>query len=134
MNINKTSLINAAIDAAEHAYSPYSGFKVGAAILGSDGIIYTGCNVENASYGLTICAERTAAVKMVSCGCQKIAAMAVYCNAGDSCMPCGACRQLLIEFAAQDTPIYTQGNKLQQDFTMAELLPHAFSGAFDEKI
>ncbi len=134
MKIDKTKLLNAAVDAAMLAYSPYSGFKVGASILGVDGNIYTGCNVENASYGITICAERTAAVKMVSSGCQSIVALAVYCAAGESCMPCGACRQFLIEFAKQDTPIYTKGNKLQQDFTVGELLPHAFSGAFDEKI
>ncbi len=134
MKINKERLLTAAIEAAEHAYSPYSGFKVGAAVLGIDGNVYTGCNVENASYGLTICAERTAAVKMVSNGCKKIAALAVYCAAGESCMPCGACRQLIIEFAGQDTPIYTKGSKHQQDFTVGELLPHAFSGAFDEKI
>ncbi len=134
MNNRKELLLNEAINAADFAYSPYSGFNVGAAILGADGNIYTGCNVENASYGLTICAERTAAVKMISSGCKEIVEMAVYCAAGKSCMPCGACRQLLSEFAPPDTVIHTLGNELQLDLTVAELLPHAFSGAFDEKI
>ncbi|MCA9971092.1 MAG: cytidine deaminase [Anaerolineales bacterium] len=97
------ALIAAARDAQEMAYAPYSGYPVGAALLGGDGRIYTGCNVENASFGLSNCAERTAVFKMVSEGQHEILAVAVCTdNAGS---PCGACRQVLVEFAG-DVPVY----------------------------
>ncbi len=135
MDSTKSRLLTAAKKAAENAYSPYSGYKVGAAVLGADGKVYTGCNVENASYGATNCAERTAIFNMVSQGCTQITEMAVYCGAGSSCMPCGVCRQVISEFTA--TPnilIHTLGSELQKSFTVNELLPHAFSGEFNEKI
>lgn len=99
----KQALIDAARAAQAQAYAPYSAYAVGAALLGSDGRIYTGCNVENASYGLSNCAERTAVFKMVSEGQRQILAVAVCTdNAGS---PCGACRQVLAEFAG-DVPVF----------------------------
>ena len=93
------SLAKKAAEARNNAYAPYSKFKVGAAVLGEDGNIYTGCNIENVSYGLTMCAERTAIYKMVSSGCTKFVAIAV--SAGEKptdSAPCGACRQVMGEF------------------------------------
>lgn len=92
-------LMQAAEAACENAYAPYSGFKVGAALLTGDGRIYTGCNVENSSYGAAICAERTAAVKAVSEGCVRFSAIAVTNSKGGLTYPCGICRQFLSEFA-----------------------------------
>ena len=92
-------LVAEAVKARNNAYVPYSKFKVGAAVLGADGNIYTGCNIENVSYGLTMCAERTAIFKMVSTGCTKFVAIAV--SAGEKptdSAPCGACRQVMGEF------------------------------------
>ncbi len=135
MDKMKNKLLSLAQQAADNAYSPYSGFKVGAAVLGTDGTIYTGCNIENAAYGSTVCAERTAIFNMVSQGCRQIAELAVYCNAGSSCMPCGSCRQVISEFASSsDIPIHTLGSEKQITFSLNKLLPYAFSGAFDEKI
>ena len=107
-------LFEAAKQRQKNAYVPYSHFKVGAAVLGSDGKIYKGCNIENASFGLTNCAERTAMFKMVSEGCQSFAALAVVAGEtpGDS-GPCGACRQVMSEFAenVNETPVYIFGTK-----------------------
>ena len=95
----REKLISAAWQAREQAYVPYSGFAVGAAALGGDGRIYSGCNIENASYGLTNCAERTAVFNMVSQGCQHLTAIAVCGGDGKPvCFPCGACRQALLEY------------------------------------
>ncbi len=121
-------LLEAAKTASRIAYCPYSKFHVGAAIR-AGGHIFTGANVENASYGLTVCAERTAAFAAVLAGYVKIDAVAVACvDAPDGCdtgllMPCGACRQVLAEFAAPDTPVVVDRVGI---LTMAELLPHAF--------
>lgn len=106
-------LIDYSIKARKNAYAPYSKFKVGAAVLGIDGKIYTGCNVENASFGLTNCAERTAIFKMVSEGCQSFVALAVVGGSdepGES-GPCGACRQVISEFCEDinTTPIINAG-------------------------
>lgn len=106
-------LIDCAIEYRKKAYAPYSRFKVGAAVLGSDGVIYGGCNIENASYGLTNCAERTAIFKMVSEGCLTFKAIAVV--GGDdepgTSGPCGACRQVISEFRedVNTTPIIEAG-------------------------
>ena len=119
-------LIVAAREARENAYAPYSGFKVGAALLAEDGQIYTGCNVENVSYGLSICAERTALVKAVSCGQRVFKAIAVTADTEDFCSPCGACRQALAEFGP-DIKVYfvdCRGDYLMH--TTAELLPRSF--------
>ncbi|MCB0006203.1 MAG: cytidine deaminase [Anaerolineales bacterium] len=120
----REALIDAAMQTRERAYVPYSHYQVGAALLGGDGQIYTGVNVENASYGLTICAERTAVVSMVAAGQQRILAVAVATdNAGS---PCGACRQVLVEFAG-DVPVYLIDKERQvREFTTHELLPEHF--------
>ena len=108
----KQTLVQLARQAAQNAYVPYSHFKVGAAILGEKGGIYTGCNVENASLGLTICAERNACTTMVAQGETRIAAVAIYGGgtAGEAA-PCGACRQFMLEFAdeALEAPLYFAG-------------------------
>ena len=121
---DRNALIQAAIEARKKSYSPYSQYAVGAALLAENGRFYTGCNVENASYGLAICAERTAVVKMVSDGVQKIKAIVVCTeNAGS---PCGACRQVLVEFAG-DVPVWlvdADGNG--RETTLHTLLPDHF--------
>ena len=120
----RDELIQAAIAAREQAYAPYSGYKVGAAILVENGRIVTGCNVENVSYGLTNCAERTAVFKAVSEGHRKIDAIVVA--TGNAGSPCGACRQVLVEFAG-DVPVWlvdTDGNGRQT--TLYKLLPDHF--------
>ncbi len=126
--MKQNKLIALAWKAAEKAYAPYSGWQVGAAVLGEDGHIYLGCNIENASYGLTNCAERTAIFKMVSEGCRHFLAIAVV--SGETCngYPCGACRQVMSEFAAKpDVPVYIAGRDGScLVTTVAELLPYAF--------
>lgn len=120
----RDKLIRAACEARQNAYAPYSHYRVGAAIWLEDGRLYTGVNVENASYGLTICAERTAVYKMVSEGVGRITAVAVCTeNAGS---PCGACRQVLAEFAG-DVPVWLvdeAGNG--RETTLYTLLPDHF--------
>ena len=118
-------LINRAIVARDKTYSPYSHFGVGAALLCEDGNIYEGCNIENASYGLTNCAERTAIFKAVSEGQTKFKALAVVADTEGPCAPCGACRQVISEF---EIPRIIMAN-LRGDYTVVELeglLPFRF--------
>jgi cytidine deaminase len=123
-------LLRAARAAAELAYAPYSGVHVGAALLGRDGVVYSGCNVENASFGLTICAERSAALRAVSSGERRFVALAIATNRPHAVMPCGACRQVLAEFAP-DLEVIVQGTEgAPERTTLTELLPRAF-GAGD---
>ncbi len=120
-------LVALALKAKENAYVPYSRFHVGAAIYADNGIIYSGCNVENASYGATICAERTAAVKALSEGARRFKAVAIASDSPDFTMPCGICRQVLSEFCDENTPLYLSdknGNYIT--YTLKEILPHAF--------
>ena len=98
MNIDYELLMNKAKEASQSSYSPFSRFAVGASVITSSGKIYQGCNVENSSFGLTICAERCAIFKAVSEGEREILAVAIYSPNTDSCYPCGACRQVLYEF------------------------------------
>ena len=105
MNIDFQELMNNAKDAAKNSYSPFSRFAVGAAVITPSGKIYKGCNVENSSFGLTNCAERTAIFKAVSEGEREILAVAIYSPNTDSCYPCGACRQVLYEFQGDDYEI-----------------------------
>ena len=98
MNIEYQELMNNAKEAAKNSYSPFSRFAVGAAVITPNGKIYKGCNIENSSFGLTNCAERTAIFKAVSEGEREILAVAIYSPNTDSCYPCGACRQVLFEF------------------------------------
>ena len=117
-------LIGLAREARQRAYAPYSCFAVGAALLGRSGRVYAACNVENVSYGLSICAERAAVFKAVSEGEQQFEALAVVTSAGGS--PCGACRQVLAEFNYNMT-VYVADTKGQyRAFTVKELLPEAF--------
>lgn len=120
----RAALIKAAIEVRDRAYAPYSNYQVGAALLMADGTIVTGVNVENSSYGLTICAERTAVGKAIAAGHRKILAVAVATdNAGS---PCGACRQVLTEFAG-DVPVYlVDGMGNGRDTTLYSLLPDHF--------
>ena len=120
-------LFSAAIAAAENTYSPYSHFPVGAAVLTGDGTVVRGTNVENASYGLTICAERTALGQAISLGKTDIKAIAVYCKT-NSAAPCGACRQFILEFGNDIVVIFMHGEELMQR-TIQELLPFAFTKA-----
>lgn len=121
-------LLEAARSASRQAHCPYSNFHVGAAVW-ADGRIFTGANIENASYGLTVCAERTAAFAAVLAGAKRIEAVAVACvDAPEGSppallMPCGACRQVLAEFAGAETPVVVDR---AGTYTLAELLPHAF--------
>ena len=119
-------LMDCAIKARENAYSPYSHFAVGAALLCEDGTLFEGCNIENASYGLTNCAERTAIFKAVSEGHIKFKALAVVADTEGPCAPCGACRQVMAEFKI---PLIIMGNLMGniKIVTMEELLPFSFS-------
>ena len=119
-------LMDCAIKARENAYSPYSHFAVGAALLCEDGTLFEGCNIENASYGLTNCAERTAIFKAVSEGHTKFKALAVVADTEGPCAPCGACRQVVAEFKI---PIILMGNLMGnvKIVTIEELLPFSFS-------
>ena len=119
-------LMDCAIKARENAYSPYSHFAVGAALLCEDGTLYEGCNIENASYGLTNCAERTAIFKAVSEGHTKFKALAVVADTERPCAPCGACRQVMAEFKI---PLIIMGNLMGniKIVTIEELLPFSFS-------
>lgn len=104
-NSDPLSLLEAAGSATGQAYAPYSKFRVGAAILYNGGVVFTGCNIENASYGLTICAERNAVAAAVAKGHTTIEAVAIVVEDETPAYPCGACRQVLMEFASPDTPV-----------------------------
>ncbi|MFI5181278.1 MAG: cytidine deaminase [Thermoanaerobaculia bacterium] len=122
----KKTLVAAAAKARRHASAPYSRFKVGAALLSEDGRLFTGCNVESASYGLTVCAERTAVFKALSEGVRGFRAVAVVTAAGEPTAPCGACRQVLWD-QCRDIDVVmqtTRGRRVES--RLAALLPHAF--------
>jgi cytidine deaminase len=122
------SLINQAINATQHAYVPYSHYPVGAALRATDGTVYSGCNIENASYPVTICAERTALVKAVSEGQRQFDMMAVVTRNGGT--PCGMCRQMLFEFAPDLRVVIADlDGKIHHDCRLFELLPEGFSPA-----
>lgn len=125
----KDKLIKMAIEAREKAYCPYSNFKVGAAVLFEDGNIYTGCNVENASFGATNCAERTAIFSAVANGGRTLEAIALIGDTQNYTYPCGMCRQVMVEFAKNDDmKIYIV--KSENDYietTIGEIMPGAFS-------
>jgi len=120
------TLVSAAAEARGRAFAPHSGFRVGAALLAEDGTVFTGCNVESASYGLTICAERVAIVKGVSEGHRRFTRVAVVADTARLTPPCGACRQLLWEFAPEATVILANLNGDTAEYAMRELLPHGF--------
>ena len=115
-----------AIEAARRAYAPYSRFAVGAAVLAADGRIHTGANVENASFGLSICAERNAIFRAVADGARTIDAIVVYTPTADATPPCGACRQVLAEFGADALIVCCSDAAADRHYRLAELLPQAF--------
>lgn len=119
-------LVELARKMRERAYVPYSHFPVGAALLGTDGRVFTGCNVENAAYGSSLCAERTALVKAVSEGQRAFTALAIAGSGQDYCWPCGACRQMLYEFAPGLRLLVANGAGEYITCTLDQLLPHGF--------
>lgn len=126
--MERKELVKLAIDAREKAYVPYSKFKVGAAIEMEDGTVFTGCNIENASYGATNCAERTAIFKAVSEGHSTIKKIAIVGDMATYTAPCGICRQVIAEFAAKDIEIILIKNEDEyQVKTLEEILPGAFT-------
>ncbi|WP_176082828.1 cytidine deaminase [Martelella sp. HB161492] len=126
MNATKT-LFEAAKAASGKAYAPYSKFSVGAAILGDDGILYAGANIENLAFPEGLCAEGVAIGHMIMGGARKIAAIAVYAPKLALCPPCGGCRQKIAEFADAETRIYLcDDGGVAKEMTIAELLPHVF--------
>ncbi len=131
--MDEKTLCRAAIDAMQQAYAPYSHCTVGAALLTADGRVYTGCNIENAAYPATVCAERVALFKAVSEGEQHFAALAVAGGRHGRLQgvypPCGVCRQVLAEFCPPELPVLTvTGGESFERHTLGELLPLAFSG------
>ena len=125
--MHSKELVKLAREGMQHAYVPYSGFKVGAAVLASSGKVYTGCNVENASYGLTVCAERVAIFQAISAGEKNLEAIAVISSGKERITPCGACRQVMAEFNPNLQLILADGQGEYQEYTLQELLPEMFS-------
>ena len=121
------ALVELAFTMLEKSYVPYSRFPVGAALEGADGTVYTGCNVDNAAHGSTLCAERTALVKAVSEGrTGGVTAIAIAGRGSDFCWPCGACRQMLLEFAPQLRVLAVRGDGAFQSAPLSTLLPCGF--------
>ena len=133
--MNKEELVKKAYEAQQFSYSPYSNFQVGAALLAGSGKVYTGCNIENAAFSPTNCAERTAFFKAISEGEKEFRAIAVVGNKKDAptgewefCTPCGVCRQVMLEFVNPDEfLIYSGKGEEIKTFTLKELLPESFS-------
>lgn len=119
-------LVRLAQEASRFAYAPYSGFRVGAALLCADGTVYTGCNVENAAFGAGLCAERVALGKAVGEGNQDFQVLAVASQGDAYCMPCGICRQMFWEFSKELLVLCANGNGAFVSYPLKELLPHAF--------
>ena len=122
----KQELLNAALSARERAYAPYSKFLVGAAVLAKSGKIYTGCNIENASYGLTVCAERNALFSAVGAGEREFIALCVVGDTEAPISPCGACRQVMAEFKVPRIILANLRGDVKE-YTLEELLPYGFS-------
>ena len=124
--MDNKALIDMALKAMDNAYAPYSGFKVGAALLCSDKKVYTGCNIENSSYGASNCAERTAIFKAVSEGEREFEKIAIVSSSGDFTFPCGICRQVLSEFMYDKTVVLFSEKDGIRKFKVKDLLPEAF--------
>jgi len=126
--MEKSTWIETAIDAQKYAYVPYSNFRVGAALIAADGTVFQGCNIENASFGLTNCAERTAIFKAVSTGVKDFQCLVITGDTPEPIAPCGACRQVIAEFCDPDMPIVLVGkDRVQMETTIKELLPYMFT-------
>jgi cytidine deaminase len=119
-------LVAAAAAASRRAHAPYSRYRVGAAVLAADGRVFAGCNVENASYGLTLCAERAAAAAAVAAGARRLVAVAIAVPRPPAAWPCGACRQVLAEFAGPECEVVVAAGRDIARSTLGELLPHTF--------
>lgn len=130
MGTSKQELIDAATKVREHAYAPFSNFRVGAAIETADGEVYTGCNVESASYGLTVCAERVAIWKAVSDGIKDFKQIAVVVDTEELTPPCGVCRQIIWEFGGDIPVIMSNLEGKSETVQMRDLLPRAFDSKF----
>ena len=135
MSSNRDSLIHSAIAAREHAHAPFSQFKVGAALEkagahGSEATVFTGCNVENATYGLTICAERVAVFKAISEGATHFTRIAIAADTGSLTPPCGACRQILWEFCGNLEIILTNLHGKSETLRLADIFPRPFDSSF----
>jgi cytidine deaminase len=128
--ITAEQLVLAARSARERAYAPFSKFKVGAAVEDEDGKIYTGCNVENATYGLTMCAERIAVFKAISEGASKLVRVAVVANTEKLTPPCGACRQILWEFCGDAELILANPAGASERLRMSQVFPRPFDSSF----
>ena len=128
--MTEQALCQKAIDMLDMAYVPYSHFPVGAALLCRDGTVFTGCNIENAAYGLTICAERTAIFKAISEGHRDFKRIVIAGKSEDYCVPCGSCRQVMQEFAPQMEVICLNGKGEAKHFALKELLPYGFDGTW----
>jgi cytidine deaminase len=118
-------LAAAARAASAHAWCPYSGFAVGAAVRAADGRVFAGCNVENASYGLTVCAERNAVFQAVAAGARDLVALALFTPTPQPASPCGACRQVMAEFGVREVRCAAEDGH-DARYTLEQLLPHAF--------
>ena len=123
-------LIAAALEVRENAHAPFSGFKVGAAVEDESGRVFTGCNVENATYGLTVCAERVAIFKAISEGARKFTRVVVAADTDVLTPPCGACRQILWEFCGDVELVMTNLRGKSEKLRLAELFPRAFDSSF----
>jgi len=127
MELELESLVAAARAAQEKAYAPYSGYRVGCALLGGDGRIFSGCNVENRSFGLSLCAERVAVASAIVAGCRDYRMLVVLTPSEPPGTPCGLCRETLIEFGPPDLPIVLIGaNGTRRDHVLSDLLPEPF--------
>lgn len=128
--MTKEKLVECAMRARENAYAPYSNFKVGAALETSNGRVFTGCNVENATYGLTVCAERVALWKAISEGEREFSAIAVVTESERPASPCGACRQLLWEFCGDIDVILANLERREESRRLRDLFPYPFDRSF----
>jgi len=133
MQVSDDKLITQAISAAERAYAPYSKFHVGAVLVASDGRIFTGCNVENISFGLTICAERNALFSAVAADCREFSKIVIVADTEEPVSPCGACRQVLAEFNPNLEILLANFHGKQARFNLSELLPRPAMGILNHK-